>query len=706
MSDLRIRITCLLVLLMPALHATYAQGTIPTFKRAIGGSSYTLAGRDPGQGGTTVIPVVLVPVTLTFEGKTTRMDAAPDVPRILQSPIFSPFAFSSGEKTQYADALLRSTFPADTAKQGHTLLAKPEVKPITIAVPVGYGYLLTSKKSGTSFAVVDSEFLQKEIIKQIPRQDGKLVIAVTDNTTYYAAADATVCCGWGTHGVDAATGNSFVLGSYLRDAPAIVTDRDIQPLTQQLAEFFNDPLHNPQIYFRTDAAPGNYFPAWLQPYQPSTDEGRCGGSGIGSNYFLLEPTNTNFKNSFPASPSFSAPSGAFTYHLQNVALLPWYLGAAGVTGAAAATGSYSFPDPHALSAPAQPCPNRRANRASAAGPTAAPAPSSTASNGHRLIGYWTGSRFTGNRPFPLRDVAPQWDVILVAFASPEKNAPEGTLSFHPPQGIEPDQLKTDIAALKNKGKKVMISLGGGGEYFKLDDARNVPNFVSSVGSIVSAYGFEGVDIDFETPSLVLAPGDSDFKHPITPSIVNLIAGLRQLREHFGPGLMISLVPEGSQIPGGYPGYGGQFGSYLPLAYGLRDILSFIDVQDYNTPPLQGLDGEIYQSNSVDYHAAMTELLLHGFNVGGNPAHFFPPMPADKVAVGFLTGYSRPAIVSQAMDYIITGKAPAGTTYKLRQPSGYPATIGAMFWTIDDDRRNNYEYSNLIGPQLHSYPAMK
>jgi chitinase len=212
-----------------------------------------------------------------------------------------------------------------------------------------------------------------------------------------------------------------------------------------------------------------------------------------------------------------------------------------------------------------------------------------------------------------------------------------------------------------------------------------------------------VDIDFETPSLVLAPGDTDFRRPTTPSVVNLIAGLRQLHEHFGPGFMISLVPEGSQIPGGYASYGGQFGSYLPLAYGLGDILSFIDVQDYNTPPLEGLDGEIYQSNSVDYHAAMTELLLHGFNVGGNPAHVFPPLPADKVAIGFLTGYNAPTVISQATDYIITGKTPAAATYKLLQPSGYPAMLGAMFWTIDADRHEDYKYSNLIGPQLHSYP---
>jgi chitinase len=170
--------------------------------------------------------------------------------------------------------------------------------------------------------------------------------------------------------------------------------------------------------------------------------------------------------------------------------------------------------------------------------------------------------------------------------------------------------------------------------------------------------------------------------------------------------MISLVPEGTQIPSGYPSYGGQFGSYLPIAYALRDSLAFMDVQDYNTPPLQGLDGEIYQPGSVDYHAAVTELLLQGFAVGGDPKHFFPPMPPEKIAVGFLTGDTTPSVVSQAMEYLITGKAPAGTKYKLRKSSGYPGLIGAMFWTIDADRRGNYKFSNVVGPQLHGYPKSK
>ena len=74
------------------------------------------------------------------------MDAVPDVPRILQSPVFSEFAFPPGGATQYADAMLRTTFPK--ADAWHTLLGKPEVKPAKITVPVGYGYILTSKKTG------------------------------------------------------------------------------------------------------------------------------------------------------------------------------------------------------------------------------------------------------------------------------------------------------------------------------------------------------------------------------------------------------------------------------------------------------------------------------------------------------------------------------------------------------------------------------
>jgi chitinase len=702
---MRIHSICLFFLLALLTGSVYADGTVSTFQHTFGKSVYMLAGRDPAQGGTITIPTVLVPITLSFEtrkiaGHDFVMDAAPDIPRVLDSPIFSKFGFPSGGTTQYADALLRTTFP--NAGEWHTLLGKPEVKAIKINIPLGFGYILTSKKTGRPFAVVDIEYLQRELFKRLPKQEGKLVIAMTDNTTYYALGDATVCCSWGTHGFDSATGNSFVLGSYIHAAPPIVEDRDVQPLTQQLAEFVNDPLHDPLAHARGAESPGNNFPPWMRPASTNVGgRGSCGGTGAGSTYFLLEPTNTNAKNNFPASKPFIARVGRITYHLQNAALLPWYTGVA--QGRAT---SYSFPDAQALTEPSIPCPargNRNNGPSVPPQPTAAAVPMNSSPNGHWLIGYWVGYGGAGSA-FSLREISPQWDVIIVAFATPSKSGPEGTMYFHTPAGLDTEQFKADIAYMKSRGKKVMISLGGGGQYFTLADPKHIASFVSSVTSIVTDYGFDGVDIDFESPSLSIDPGDADFKYPTTPSIVNLISALRQLHDHFGRGFMISLVPEGTQIPAGYPSYGGQFGSYLPITYSLRDILSFVDVQDYNTPPLEGLDGEIYQAGSVDYHAAMTELLLHGFNVGGDPKNFFPPMRADKVAVGFLTGDTTPTTVSEAMDYIITGKVRPGTRYKLRNPDGYPRMIGAMFWTIDADRRENYNFSNTVGPQLHRYKA--
>ena len=192
------------------------------------------------------------------------MDAASDVSPVLLSPIFSKFAFAAGNTTtQYADAMLRSTFPK--ADGWHTLLGKPEIKPIKITFPVGYGYILTSKSNSGSFAVVDIELLQREPFKQLPKQDGKLVVAVTHNTTYYTVGDATLCCSWGTHGIDSATGNSFVLGSYLHAASAVVEGINEQPLSQQLAEFINDPLHDPLFHGRNVPVSGNTFGGWLRP---------------------------------------------------------------------------------------------------------------------------------------------------------------------------------------------------------------------------------------------------------------------------------------------------------------------------------------------------------------------------------------------------------------------------------------------------------
>jgi chitinase len=695
----------LIVLLALVGGVGYGQGTAPTFRYNTAHGAMTLPGRDPVQGGTTVIPTVLVPVRLEFNASPTAvtLDAAGDVRQVLRSPVFSKMTFGAEEPTQYVDAMLRAT--AGKPSGWHTLLGQPEVRPVTVEIPVGDGYVLSSKRTGTRLGMVDAEYLEREIFKQIPRQDGKLVIVVTRNTAYYTYGDATVCCTWGTHGVDAATGNSFALGSYLGAVPPLVEEHDVQPLTEQLAEWVNDPLHDPLFHlaFRTPLPAGeNIVPTWKWPEVPGVSETGCGGNSPATRYTLEDPLNTNNRSDLPSGLAWVGHERGAAWHLADVALMGWYTGG---------TGPYSFPDAGILKAGAIPCPEFHPPAPGTAQQTLAPAPPSSvaavpstgAKNGHELIGYWTGSG-PGGTLLRLRDVSPQWDVIIVAFADVNHTAPEGTLKLHVRPGMDLAQMKDDIAWLKSQGKKVLISLGGGGEYFTLAQSASIPNFVNSVTQIVTDYGFDGIDLDFEAPSLVLDPGDADFRHPKTPSVVNLITGLRELREHFGPDFMLTLVPEGTQIPAGYPSYGGQFGTYLPVLWGVRDILSFIDVQDYNTPPLQGLDGEIYQMGSVNYDAAMTELLLRGFAVGGRAGDFFPPLPADKVAVGFLVGPATPKGVSEAMDYLITGKVPPGVTYKLRRPGGYPGMIGAMFWTIDADRNEGYEFSNMVGPQLHGYAS--
>src|SRR5262249_58182866 len=123
---------------------------------------------------------------------------------------------------------------------------------------------------------------------------------------------------------------------------------------------------------------------------------------------------------------------------------------------------------------------------------------------------------------PLREVSPQWDIILIAFATPDRNAPEGTMQFRTPAGLDTEQFKSDIAWLKSQGRKVMISLGGGGQHFTLADPKRVPAFVASVAQIVSDYGFDGIDIHFESPSLSIDPRDTDYPPPTTPSLFNLL----------------------------------------------------------------------------------------------------------------------------------------------------------------------------------------
>ncbi len=723
---LKALVVCLLVLLVAGI-ATAQQAapaapplppqtiSLPTYTTSatMGGTAfkYTLVGGDPAKGGTTTIPVLLVPVTLSFDGpvdttgKKVVLDAGAIAQNVIHSPIFGKYAFGGGN-TQYIDALMRTEF--NSTGDWHTLLGTPKIAPVHISVPVWDGYVMTSKKTGGMLAMVDQLFMQTAIFAQLSNvTPGTLVIAITRDTTFYINSDATECCTWGTYGVDSSQPNRtpFVLGTYL-DPHAVDVDKDVQPITEYLARFFRDPMHD-GLYrgARGAATPGNVFPGWMKVAPPvgagMTEQPR---QNTGAGGPTLDPTDQNWKNTVQASKGFVATSGGTSYHLQNVALLQWYDEAASPTSLNKA---YSFPDAKALPVAAV-APPQRGGRGGGGGgqpfgaATAAPADTVKPTmllggrNGHKLVGYWSGLG-------TISDVSPQWDIIIVAFATPDHAAGEGQMQYRVNGQMTPEKFKADIKLKQSQGVKVMISLGGGGQHFTLDTEEGRQRFIKSVEDICATYGFDGIDIDFEASSMNLVPGDTDPKHPISPTTVNMIAAMREIHDHFGPNFMLSLVPEGQQTSAAGADYGGQFGSYIPILEGIRDMLAFTDTQDYNCPPVQGLDGEYYMPGSVDYHAAATEQFLHGFNVGRDPKHYFAPLPPEQIVIGYLNSDTTPEIVAESMRALVTGKSKLLNKYKLIKPTGYPTFSGAMFWTIDADRREEYRYSNLVGPELHSFP---
>ncbi|MCY9530338.1 glycosyl hydrolase family 18 protein [Paenibacillus alvei] len=321
-----------------------------------------------------------------------------------------------------------------------------------------------------------------------------------------------------------------------------------------------------------------------------------------------------------------------------------------------------------------------------------------------IVGYWhnfdNGSGF-----IKLRDVSPKFDVINVSFAEPTSGVTNATIGFTPYNYTDAD-FKTDVAYLQSQGKKVIISIGGQNGQVQLPDAGARDNFVNSVIAIIEKYGFNGLDVDFEGHSLYLNAGDSDFKNPTTPVIVNLIAALRTINNHFGTdNFYLTMAPETFFVQLGYTFYGGsciscdnRAGAYLPVIHATRDILDWLQVQNYNSGPITGLDDQYHTMGNADFHVAMADMLLTGFPVAKNPNNIFPALRQDQVMLGLPAnanaggGFTTVAEVQKALDALIKGVQLS--SYKTRGSStGYPNFRGLMTWSVNWDKFNNFEFSN-------------
>ncbi|PZF94231.1 chitinase, partial [Micromonospora deserti] len=338
---------------------------------------------------------------------------------------------------------------------------------------------------------------------------------------------------------------------------------------------------------------------------------------------------------------------------------------------------------------------------------------------HALIGYLHASFANGSGYLRMAGVPADWDIINLAFGEPT-SVTSGDIRFQLCPASECPGVETEaeftaaIRAKQRQGKKVLLSIGGQNGQVQLTTTAARDAFVRSVSAIIDRYGLNGLDIDFEGHSLYLNPGDTDFRNPTTPVIVNLISAIRTLKQRYGAAFVLTMAPETFFVQLGYqfygPGpWGGQdprAGSYLPVIHALRNDLTVLHVQDYNSGPIVGLDNQYHTMGGADFHIAMTDMLLAGFPVAGNPNAVFPPLREDQVAFGTPSstsagnGYVAPAGVQAAVTCLVKGTNCGSYTPRSGTNPGFR---GLMTWSINWDRYYAWEFRLNHGPFLRALP---
>jgi len=308
-------------------------------------------------------------------------------------------------------------------------------------------------------------------------------------------------------------------------------------------------------------------------------------------------------------------------------------------------------------------------------------------SGPVLVGYlhnWDQD----NAPYLRPDqVDSRYGIIDIAFAVPAAGT-DYQMEFIPDQAT-PAEFISQVKALQEQGRKVLISLGGAGPVISLDDTTERDSFVVSVMNILDTYGFDGIDIDFEGSSLTLSGGT--IASPVDPPVIHLISAIREIMRRYYEKhhrrMVLTMAPETAFVQGGQTSYGGFWGAYLPLIDALRDSLEVLHVQLYNSGTMYGLDGQIYEQGTADFIVAMTEAVIQGFHTDGG---WFEGVPARRIAVALPAcetqadaGYADTATVRAAIRYL-QGRGPRPGTYTLAHPGGYPDLRGMMTWSINWD----------------------
>ncbi len=371
-------------------------------------------------------------------------------------------------------------------------------------------------------------------------------------------------------------------------------------------------------------------------------------------------------SSSSVSLAWNTVSGATGYHVyRGGTKVTAVTGtSATVTGLAAST-SYSF-QVTATNAAGESAKSGAVTGTTTAGPVGPALPK------HAVTGYWQNFN-NGAAVQKLADVQSQYDIIAVAFA--DATSTPGAVTFNLDSaglgGYTVDQFKADIRAKQAAGKKVIVSVGGERGTVAVNDAASATNFANSVYALMQEYGFDGVDIDLENGL----------------NATYMTQALRSLSAKAGSSLVITMAPQTIDMQS-------TSNSYFRTALNIKDILTVVNMQYYNSGSMLGCDGKVYSQGSVDFLTALACIQLEG---GLAPSQVGLGLPASTRGAG--SGYVAPSVVNSALDCLTKGTG-CGSFKPSRT---YPELRGAMTWSTNWDATAGNAWSNAVGPHVHALP---
>ncbi|MGW2629587.1 chitinase [Streptomyces chattanoogensis] len=289
---------------------------------------------------------------------------------------------------------------------------------------------------------------------------------------------------------------------------------------------------------------------------------------------------------------------------------------------------------------------------------------------HAVTGYWQNFN-NGATVQKLKDVDDAYDIIAVSFADATGQPGAVTFSLDPAVGYgSVDDFKADIRAKQAAGKAVVLSVGGEKGSVSVSDEASAKNFADSVNKLMDDYGFNGVDIDLENGL----------------NSTYMTQALKAVHAAHGD-VVVTMAPQTIDMQSPQ-------NEYFKTALGIKDFLTAVNMQYYNSGSMNGCDGKVYAQGSVDFLTSLACIQLEG---GLDPSQVGIGVPASSSAAG--SGYVSPSVVNAALDCLTQGS----NCGSFKPSRTYPGLRGAMTWSTNWDASNGNAFANQVGGHVHGLP---